>query len=359
MIQTSNLNMTLTLILIYQHRIIARNDIEKGKVVMSINRSAMLSAKFGKGPRSEIASISNQFADNLTLELAVLVLYHKCIPESFFKPFLDSLPVFYTVPVYWDLSIFKAFNGSSTMQRAINSLKSSAILFLRARQTIQRGNVKSFPLHYITWINFRWALAAVVTRQNNVPLPLDKMGTLGPNKPVVYPTLVPGWDLMNHEEGLVTSYFDIELDAVLYPSMKDFPLGSEVTMCYGSRSNDLLLVYSGFCIEDNPDESLDAELAIPRDEIARVRDMLIKTFSEETHRLLGKGDLGLGLEIELELELTVILLTLTLNLSPTVTLTIILSRILANSMRSTDGNIMYSVSKKDQGVIPINIIFSG
>jgi hypothetical protein len=37
----------------------------------------------------------------------------------------------------------------------------------------------------------------------------------------------------------------IALDSVVYPAMKAFPKGTEVTMCYGARPNDLLFVYSG------------------------------------------------------------------------------------------------------------------
>jgi hypothetical protein len=37
----------------------------------------------------------------------------------------------------------------------------------------------------------------------------------------------------------------LALDSVVYPAMKAFPKGTEVTMCYGARPNDLLFVYSG------------------------------------------------------------------------------------------------------------------
>ena len=37
----------------------------------------------------------------------------------------------------------------------------------------------------------------------------------------------------------------LALDSVVYPAMRCFPKGTEITMCYGARPNDLLLVYSG------------------------------------------------------------------------------------------------------------------
>lgn len=91
---------------------------------MTVNRSAMFCTRFGKAPCLSIAPLIEKFSDNVTLELTVLVLYHISIENSFFRPYLNSLPKVFSVPAYWDMSIFKAFNGSLTMKRAIGSLKS-------------------------------------------------------------------------------------------------------------------------------------------------------------------------------------------------------------------------------------------
>lgn len=292
------------------NRIIALNDIEKGKIIMNINRTALFSAKFGSAPCPEIAKIINEFSDNVTLELAILLLYHKNIKNSFFKIYLNSLPTYFTVPLYWDINVYEGLNNCLIMKRAIGSLRSSAILYLRCFQTVKRVNLLEFPMHYMTWDNFRWALSVVMTRQNNVPLPKEQILLLKPDESEVCPALVPGWDMLNHELGDITTYFDAELDAIIYPSMRAFSIGSEITMCYGSRPNDLLLIYSGFCIEDNPNESLDAELSIPRDDISRVRDLVIKSFLGENFR------------------------------------------------SKTDGNIMYTVNRNNKGMIPLSAMFA-
>ena len=134
--------------------------------------------------------------------------------------------MFYTVPSYWDLEIFKSCQDSPTMRRAIGNLKSSVILFLRARQTVKNASSKEFPASFMTWLNFRWSLAAVMTRQNHIPMPqsTDKTGIHRGQEAQegqegqegqreeewkVVPALVPGWDFMNHEEGPSTSHFDV------------------------------------------------------------------------------------------------------------------------------------------------------
>jgi hypothetical protein len=292
------------------NRVIALNDIEEGKIIMNINRTALFSAKFGSAPCPEIAKIINEFSDNVTLELTMLLLYHRNIKNSFFKIYLNSLPTYFTVPLYWDINVYEALDNCLIMKRAIGSLRSSAILYLRCLQTVKKVNLSEFPINYMTWDNFRWALSVVMTRQNNVPLPKEQILLLRPNESEFFPALVPGWDMLNHELGEVTTYFDVELDAIVYPSMRAFVVGSEITMCYGFRPNDLLLIYSGFCIENNPNESLDAELSVPRDEISRVRDLIIKTFLGENLRC------------------------------------------------KTDGNLMYTVDRKNKGIIPLSAIFA-
>ena len=46
----------------------------------------------------------------------------------------------------------------------------------------------------------------------------------------------------------------------------------------------------GFCLENNPNESLDSELLIPKDEIFRVRALAIKKFSEDYKKISKEGE---------------------------------------------------------------------
>ncbi len=82
--------------------------------------------------------------------------------------------------------------------------------------------------------------------------------------------LIPGWDMMNHKWGKMTSYYDIQASALKYESMEDYTIGQEIHMCYGMRTSEMFMVYSGFCVSDsNPVEGLDVSIQIVRDEISR------------------------------------------------------------------------------------------
>ena len=97
---------------------------------MTINRSAILCAKFGQGPYAPITQLINKFSDNVSLELSMLLLYHKNIEKkSFFQPYINSLPKFYSVPSYWDFEIFEYFQDSPTLKRAIGNLKSRYLIY--------------------------------------------------------------------------------------------------------------------------------------------------------------------------------------------------------------------------------------
>ena len=253
------------------------SDIPKGKTIMAIQREVILSARFGQGLCPEIKTLIESFADNPTLELAMLVLYHKLKVDSYFRPYLEALPTIFSVPLFWDLELFGSLQNSPTLLRAFGNLRASAVLYLRAKQTVKKMECKAFPLSFLTWTNFRWALSVLITRQNKIPLPLDVIAKLKPGEEDVSIALVPGWDMMNHKVGTNTTYYDASIDALKYSTMQAYSSGEEVSMCYGSRPNDLLLIYSGFCVDKNPFESLDGDISLPCDSISRVRDCFVKS----------------------------------------------------------------------------------
>ena len=56
-----------------------------------------------------------------------------------------------------------------------------------------------------------------------------------------------------------------------------------------SDSKRILFYLSGFCVKDNPNESMDLELLLPNDEIFRVRALSIKKFHEDYKKISPKG----------------------------------------------------------------------
>ena len=66
---------------------------------------------------------------------------------------------------------------------------------------------------------FRWAVATVMSRQNKIPSSNGSDSVLA---------LVPLWDLINHEQGPMTSFYASDRNLLVYPAMRNFAEGEEV-----------------------------------------------------------------------------------------------------------------------------------
>ena len=142
---------------------------------------------------------------------------------------------------------------------------------------IPSASLETNPLldHDLSWDVFRWGLSVVLTRQNYIPF-LDSEGVESTAH-----VLVPVWDFMNHEEGELTTSFNPESDCLEYYAMKPFVEGDEVTMCYGHRSQEQLLLYSGFVTESASEyDSIKLRLVVPRDELFKVRFLILSKYAE-------------------------------------------------------------------------------
>ena len=93
----------------------------------------------------------------------------------------------------------------------------------------------------LTFAEFRWAVAIVMTRQNHIPLEKGNGLDL---------VLIPVWDMCNHSDGEITTFFNQETQLTEFHAMRDFRQGEQVYIFYGERPNSELLLYSGFVYGD-------------------------------------------------------------------------------------------------------------
>lgn len=95
------------------------------------------------------------------------------------------------------------------------------------------------------WEEFRWAVAAVMTRQNKIPMPSGSDAY----------ALIPFWDMANHEPGgAITTHFDPERQALVCHAKRAYAAEEQVFIHYGSRSSADYLMYSGFVPDSIPDD---------------------------------------------------------------------------------------------------------
>ena len=58
-----------------------------------------------------------------------------------------------------------------------------------------------------------WSLSVVLTRQNQIPVAGESQG--------MELALIPVWDMCNHVEGEITTFFDVESDGLEFSAFQD------------------------------------------------------------------------------------------------------------------------------------------
>ena len=106
-----------------------------------------------------------------------------------------------------------------------------------------------------SFAEWRWALSAVLTRRNGVPVG-ERQSLLA---------LIPVWDMCNHRAaGEMSTGYDEQADHVLCRAMQPFGAGEQVYIFYGPRSHADLLVNNGFLPDDDGDQPTAADYFLVR-----------------------------------------------------------------------------------------------
>lgn len=57
--------------------------------------------------------------------------------------------------------------------------------------------------------------------------------------------LIPFWDMANHRQGRVTSFFNLATDEMESTAQYDFKKGEQIFIYYGDRCNADLMIHNG------------------------------------------------------------------------------------------------------------------
>ena len=100
--------------------------------------------------------------------------------------------------------------------------------------------------------DFIWAVACVMSRQNEIP------SRLGHPPPIL--ALIPLWDLCNHTSGYISTFFNVESSSCNCYAQQDFKVDEEYKIFYGKRTNSELLLQQGFVYEQNKHDQYSIKL---------------------------------------------------------------------------------------------------
>ena len=90
-------------------------------------------------------------------------------------------------------------------------------------------------------------------------------------------SLIPFWDLANHDHGQLSTDYDPDADATVCLAQRDFSQGEQFTIFYGVRANCDLLIHNGFVFPDNQADCLTIRLGVAKtDTLATARLALLE-----------------------------------------------------------------------------------
>lgn len=86
-----------------------------------------------------------------------------------------------------------------------------------------------------------------MTRENLVPRsrPLSSGDDNASQESETIAALIPFWDMANHRQGRVTSFFNIETQKMESSAQSNFKAGEQIFIHYGDRSNAGLMIHNG------------------------------------------------------------------------------------------------------------------
>lgn len=259
-----------------QAGVFARGEIGAGEVVFSMpilrSRLILFAAHGCDDDLAKFAIESGLEQMSPTVALALRLVHEAQLGEgSEYEAYVGSLPVEFDTPLSWDCKSLALLAGA-TLRKACQIRRSASRTYCELmRATAARSLLRrSLPRGCIAWDEWLWAMGAVVTRQNSVPL------SSGTSKLC----LVPLWDCCNHALDAPASEVrqDLHSGQKLLELRTDrrLKVGDQMWMRYGARSDAELVLHSGFLLgERNPHDALRLHASLPPSEIFKLLATLL------------------------------------------------------------------------------------
>eukprot|EP01127_Copromyxa_protea_P000620 TRINITY_DN1052_c0_g4_i1.p1 TRINITY_DN1052_c0_g4~~TRINITY_DN1052_c0_g4_i1.p1 ORF type:complete len:499 (-),score=127.36 TRINITY_DN1052_c0_g4_i1:47-1516(-) len=237
-----------------------KKDLKRGDVVFQVpSKFMMTNVSALESAKPALLIHNDQLLQNVySLSLSLHLLIEKYELESFWAPYINSLPNVYGSAFYWSAKDLAKLEGSkahweiSKMKAAV--AKQYCHCYFRLEKQLEFAVMKRESFN---WDAFLWSITTVFSRQNKILV----NGASG--RQVEALALIPFFDLINHEGfGELSSEYDIENKCLRLLAVKDLKAGEQITMHYGDRPNIELVLNQGFFVPNNPNSFTTIEMAL-------------------------------------------------------------------------------------------------
>ncbi|XP_064602979.1 actin-histidine N-methyltransferase-like [Liolophura sinensis] len=244
----------------YGYGLKAEKDFKTADLFLSIPRKLMLTLDSAKlSPLGPFMSDDKILQSMPNVALSLHLLCEKYRENSFWAPYINILPSSYNTPLYFSTDDLQLLKGSPTQGEAINQFRNITRQYAYFYRHLQTNPLAAkLPIKDIfTYDDYRWAVSTVMTRQNPIPSVDGGHMTYG---------LIPLWDMCNHQNGQLSTDFNLEQDRGECFCMKDFLTDQQIFIFYGARSNGEFFVHNGFVYKENEHDSLSIKLGISKND---------------------------------------------------------------------------------------------
>ncbi|CAH2327914.1 histone-lysine N-methyltransferase setd3 [Pelobates cultripes] len=191
------------------------------------------------------------------ITLAFHLLCERADPNSFWLPYIKTLPSEYDTPLYFEEDEIQYLQSTQAILDVFSQYKNTARQYAYFYKVIQtHPNASKLPLKdAFTFDDYRWAVSSVMTRQNQIPTEDGTHVTLA---------LIPLWDMCNHTNGLITTGYNLEDDRCECVALQDFKAEEQIYIFYGTRSNAEFVIHNGFFFENNSHDRVKIKLGVSK-----------------------------------------------------------------------------------------------
>ncbi|NWV10997.1 SETD3 methyltransferase, partial [Ptilonorhynchus violaceus] len=236
----------------------ATREIKAEELFLWVPRKLLMTVESAKS--SVLGSLYSQdrilqAMGNITL--AFHLLCERANPNSFWLPYIQTLPSEYDTPLYFEEDEVQYLQSTQAIHDVFSQYKNTARQYAYFYKVIQtHPNASKLPLKdSFTYDDYRWAVSSVMTRQNQIPTEDGSRVTLA---------LIPLWDMCNHTNGLITTGYNLEDDRCECVALQDFKAGEQIYIFYGTRSNAEFVIHSGFFFDNNSHDRVKIKLGVSK-----------------------------------------------------------------------------------------------
>lgn len=238
----------------------AKEAIAEGEVALTVPLQAMLSTATAQGSKlGPIAKDDPMLSKMPNVLLTLTLLSELKNAKSAFKEYLAVLPATFSTPLHYSIPELELLKGSPALDLVLALYKNILKQYIYLHKMLKNPEASKavgISSSNFAFDDYKWAVSAVMTRQNRVPVVAD-------GKPEFALALIPLWDMLNHADGeIITTMHDTGSETTEYTAMTSFNAGDQATMFYGKRTNSDFLLNSGFVPITNADDYLLIKLGV-------------------------------------------------------------------------------------------------